>query len=102
MRPGSAARLTSVLASRDQLFGHIEDHAGLADDGPRLTIVSNRCVARRRNKSAVSTAMPQSFSRRIAERNRLRRINPIVTRVLAECRHSTATIFFALQLFTEF
>jgi hypothetical protein len=32
----------------------------------------------------------------------MQRINPIVTRILAECPHSLAAIFFVLQLFPDF
>jgi hypothetical protein len=31
-----------------------------------------------------------------------RRINPIVTRILAECRHSAAALFFVSDFFADF
>jgi hypothetical protein len=83
-----------------QLLGHFEGDGGLADGG-RVTTVSNRCVAWRRNTLRSLPQKQNSFSRRIAGRNLLRRINPIVTRILAECRHLAAAMFFVLELFAD-
>jgi hypothetical protein len=64
--------------------------------------VSNRCVAWRKNTLRCLLQNQNSFSRWIAERNLLRRINPIVTRILAEGQYSAAAIFFGLQLLADF